>query len=125
MPAGQASLCEFSMSQSSGGGRGDDRDLRSIKDRLSTLDKKLDSAQDRQPREVQDPGARGEAMGFALRIATELVAGVFVGALLGWALDKWLGTAPILLIVCLLLGIAGGLLNSVRAARRMQDTNRT
>ncbi len=113
------------MSQSSGGGPGDDRDLRSIKDRLSTLDKKLDSAQDRQPREVQDPGARGEAMGFALRIATELVAGVFVGALLGWALDKWLGTAPILLIVCLLLGIAGGLLNSVRAARRMQDTNRT
>jgi ATP synthase protein I len=113
------------MSQSSGGGRGDDRDLGSIKDRLRTLDKKLDSAQDRQPRETQDPGARGEAMGFALRIATELVAGVFVGALLGWALDKWLGTAPILLIVCLLLGIAGGLLNSVRAARRMQDTNRT
>lgn len=114
------------MSQSSGGGRGDDeRDLRSIKDRLSTLDRKLDTAQDRQPREAQDPSERGQAMGFAMRIATELVAGVFVGALLGWALDKWLGTAPILLIVCLLLGIAGGLLNSVRAASKMQNTKRT
>jgi ATP synthase protein I len=62
-------------------------------------------------------------MGLAFRIATELVAGVFVGALLGWALDKWLGTAPFLLIVFLLLGIAGGLLNSIRAARKMQNTS--
>jgi ATP synthase protein I len=114
------------MSQSSGGrGDGDDRDLRAIQDRLKTLDRKLDTAQGRQPSEPPEPGGRGEAMGLAFRIATELVAGVFVGALLGWALDKWLGTAPILLIVFLLLGIAGGLLNSVRAAIRMQNTNRT
>ena len=100
--------------------------LRAIKDRLQHLDRKLDSAEARRPPEPQDPSARGEAMGIAFRIAIELVAGVFVGALLGWALDKWLGTAPILLIVCLLLGIAGGLLNSVRAARKMQNTsNRT
>ena len=112
------------MSQSSGGG--DDRELRSIRDRLQNLDQKLDSAEGRRPKEPEGPGARGEAMGMAFRIATELVAGVFVGAVLGWALDKWLGTAPILLIVFLLLGIAGGLLNSIRAAMRMQNTsNRT
>jgi ATP synthase protein I len=109
---------------SGGGGGGDDRDFKAIKDRLQNLDKKLDTAQGRQPPEPQDPSARGEAMGLAMRVATELVAGVFVGALLGWALDKWLGTAPILLIVCLLLGIAGGLLNSVRAASKMQKSNR-
>ena len=113
------------MSPSSGSGQ-DDRDLRAIQDRLNALDKKLDSAQGRTPSEPDDPGARGEAMGIAFRIATELVVGVFMGGLLGWALDKWLGTAPILLIVCLLLGIAGGLLNSVRAAMKMQKTsNRT
>jgi ATP synthase protein I len=59
-------------------------------------------------------------MGVAFRIATELVAGVFVGGFIGYFLDQWLGTAPILLIVFLLLGIAAGLLNSVRAAQRMQ-----
>jgi ATP synthase protein I len=113
------------MSQSSGGrDGGDDRDLRSIRDRLRKLDDRLDTAQGQQPGEAPDPSGRGEAMGLAFRIATELVAGVFVGALLGWALDKWLGTAPILLIVCLLLGIAGGLLNSVRAAIRMQNTSK-
>jgi ATP synthase protein I len=110
------------MSQSGSGG-GDDRDLRAIRDRLGKLDQKLDKAQDSRPVEKDAPEGRGEAMGLAFRIATELVAGVFVGALLGWALDKWLGTAPFLLIVFLLLGIAGGLLNSIRAARKMQNTS--
>jgi ATP synthase protein I len=109
----------------SGKGGGDDRDLRSIKDRLQSLDNKLDHAQGRRPQDSPGPEGRGEAMGLAFRIATELVAGVFVGALLGWALDKWLGTAPFLLIAFLILGIAGGLLNSIRAARKMQNTNRT
>jgi ATP synthase protein I len=115
------------MGQSSGGGRGgdDERDLGAIRDRLQHLDRKLDTAQGRQPKDGPDPSGRGEAMGIAFRIATELVAGVFVGGLLGWALDKWLGTAPFLLIICLVLGIAGGLLNSVRAAWKMQNTNRT
>src|SRR5688572_13493949 len=110
----------------SGSGGDDERDLRAIKDRVGRLDRKIDSAQGRQPGEKPGPEGRGEAMGLAFRIATELVAGVFVGALFGWALDKWLGTAPILLIVFLLLGIAGGLLNSIRAAMKMQKpTNRT
>jgi ATP synthase protein I len=109
------------MSQSGSGG--DDRDLRAIRDRLNKLDQKIDDAQAGRPVERDAPEARGEAMGLAFRIATELVAGVFVGALIGWALDKWLGTAPILLIVCLLFGIAGGLLNSIRAAMRMQNTS--
>jgi ATP synthase protein I len=112
------------MTQSGTGGSGDDRDLRAIKDRLEHLDRKIDSAQGRQPGDPASPEGRGEAMGLAFRIATELVAGVFVGALLGWALDKWLGTAPILLIVFLLLGIAGGLLNSIRAAIRMQNPSK-
>ena len=28
------------------------------------------------------------------RVATELVAGVVVGTLIGWALDRWLDTSP-------------------------------
>ena len=106
------------MSQSGSGG--DDRDIKAIRDRLSKLDRKLDHAQEGRPVERDAPEGRGEAMGLAFRIATELVAGVFIGALLGWALDKWLGTAPILLIVFLLFGVAAALFNSVRAAQRMQ-----
>jgi ATP synthase protein I len=45
-----------------------------------------------------------------------LVAGVAVGALLGWMLDRWLGISPWGLIVFLMLGFAAGVLNVMRAA---------
>ena len=66
----------------------------------------------------------GFARGF--RLSTELVAGVLVGAGLGWLLDRWLGTTPWGLMVFLLLGFAAGVLNVMRAAgvvdeRRLKD----
>ena len=59
-----------------------------------------------------DPSAL--ARGF--RLSTELVAGVLVGAFIGWALDKWLGLSPWGMIVFLLLGFAAGVVNVMRAA---------
>lgn len=58
-------------------------------------------------------------MGIAFRVGTELIAGVLVGALIGWFLDRWLGTGPWLLIVFFCLGAAAGFLNVFRAAREM------
>ncbi len=59
-----------------------------------------------------DPSAL--ARGF--RLSTELVAGVLVGAFIGWALDRWLGISPWGMIVFLLLGFAAGVVNVVRSA---------
>jgi ATP synthase protein I len=64
------------------------------------------------PRQTTDPSAI--ARGF--RLSTELVAGVLVGAAIGWLLDRWLGISPWGLIVFLLLGFAAGVLNVMRAA---------
>ncbi|MBO0752858.1 MAG: AtpZ/AtpI family protein [Bradyrhizobiaceae bacterium] len=58
--------------------------------------------------------ALGYARGF--RLSSELVGGVLVGALVGWALDKALGTSPWGLIVFLLLGFVAGVVNVVRSA---------
>jgi ATP synthase protein I len=58
--------------------------------------------------------ASGIARGF--RLSTELVAGVLVGAGIGWLLDRWLGISPWGLIVFLLLGFVAGVLNVMRAA---------
>lgn len=119
------------MVQSASGGRGEDRedgeaDYSEIKNRLDRLHEKLEDLDEREvaARPKQDDAARGRAMGIAFRIATDMVAGVAVGGFLGWLLDQWLGTAPILLIVFLILGIAAGLRNSVRAAQRLQETGK-
>ncbi|NWG47002.1 MAG: AtpZ/AtpI family protein [Alphaproteobacteria bacterium] len=50
----------------------------------------------------------------AVRIGTEFLVAVCVGGGVGWALDQWLGTAPWLLVVFFLFGIATGVVNIVR-----------
>ena len=55
-------------------------------------------------------------MARGLRLSSELVAGVLVGAGLGWLIDRWLGISPLGLIVFLLLGFAAGVVNVMRTA---------
>ena len=58
--------------------------------------------------------ASGYAKGF--RLSSELVAGVLVGAGIGWLIDRLLGISPWGLIIFLLLGFAAGVLNVMRSA---------
>ena len=58
--------------------------------------------------------------GFAFRIGVELVTALLVGGGIGWLLDRWWGTSPILLLLFFFLGAAAGILNVFRAAREMQ-----
>jgi len=64
----------------------------------------------------QRPAADPSAMARGFRLSTEFVAGVVVGAAIGWLLDRWLGISPWGMIVFLLLGFAAGVLNVMRAA---------
>ena len=89
---------------------------------LSARLKRLGERLGKQPGRPVDksPGASSaadpSAMARGFRLSTELVAGVLVGAALGWLLDRWLGISPWGLIVFLLLGFAAGVLNVMRAA---------
>jgi ATP synthase protein I len=96
------------------------RDTEGIRGRLDTLGERIAAARLRNVA-PPEPAARGAAMGQALRLATEMVAGVAVGGFIGWALDRGLGTAPFLMVVFLILGAAAGIMNVVRTAKRMQE----
>ena len=52
-----------------------------------------------------------------LRVGTEMLSGVIVGAGIGYFLDKFLDTKPCLLIVFLMLGGFAGFLNVYRFAK--------
>lgn len=54
------------------------------------------------------------ARGF--RLSSELIAGVIVGALIGWGIDHLLSTSPWGLIVFVLLGFTAGVVNVIRSA---------
>ena len=54
------------------------------------------------------------ARGFLL--SSELIAGVAVGAVIGWGIDRLLSTSPFGLIVFFLLGFVAGVVNVVRSA---------
>jgi ATP synthase protein I len=56
----------------------------------------------------------GFARGF--RLSSELVAGVLVGAGIGWLIDRWLGSLPWGMFVFALLGFTAGVLNVMRQA---------
>ncbi len=56
----------------------------------------------------------GFARGF--RLSSELVAGVLVGAGMGWLIDRWLGSLPWGVFVFALLGFTAGVLNVMRQA---------
>jgi ATP synthase protein I len=102
-------------------GRGKtDRESEAIKRRLHDLEGRVREARARHEPASPEARERGAAMGQALKLATELLAGVAVGGFIGWALDRWLGTQPALMVVFLILGAAGGILNVIRSAQRNQ-----
>jgi ATP synthase protein I len=91
--------------------------------RLGSLDHRLSELRDNRKIRTDQPGtesgdgaARASAMALGFRLSSELVAGVAVGAVLGWGFDRLLSTSPFGFIVFLLLGFVAGVVNVVRSA---------
>ena len=111
-------------------GRGEDgktegpsADETALSARLGRLDDRLSaSRKDRQTRTDQSDGRTGtasanaSAMARGFRLSSELIAGVLVGAVIGWGFDRLLSTSPWGLIVFFLLGFVAGVINVIRAA---------
>ncbi len=102
-------------------GRGEsDRETEAIKRRLHDLEGRVRDARERHGTGPKEAEARGAAMGQAVKLSTEMIAGVAVGGFIGWWLDRVFGTAPFLMVLFLLLGGAAGIVNVVRSAQKRQ-----
>src|SRR5262245_46569463 len=85
--------------------------------RLRDLDKRLGESRSARGLGVEEkPEPPRAAVALAMRMAGDFVAGIVVGAAIGWAVDQLFGTWPWGLAVFLLLGFAAGILNVLRTA---------
>ena len=90
--------------------------------RRRTLEAALASRRPDRADAGQAANTRGMAgFGNALRLSSEFIAGILVGAALGWLFDYAAGTSPWGLIVLLLLGFGAGVLNVMRSAGVVAD----
>ena len=90
-------------------------DLEDLKTRLRIAKSKLQNQNSE-----KNNKKKGVFLGNAFKLGTELVAAVVVGTIIGFILDNWFGTKPVLLIVFFLFGAAAGIMNVFRAAKKMQ-----
>lgn len=88
--------------------------------RREQLARRLEAQRRAMPAESRPPNTSGGFTGVAqgLKIASEFVAGILVGAGLGYLLDLFAGTGPFGLIVFLMIGFAAGVLNVLRSVGR-------
>ena len=89
------------------------KNLKEISTRLEIAKKKI------KENKKNIKSSNAASLGKALKISTELVAAVFVGSIIGYLLDNWFGTKPLLTICFFFIGVAAGILNVFRSAKRM------
>ena len=89
------------------------KDLKEISTRLKIAKKNIRKVEEKKT------GSNAASLGKALKISTELVAAVFVGSTIGFLLDSWFDTKPLLTICFFIMGVASGILNVFRSAKRM------
>ena len=90
-------------------------DLEDLKTRLKIARSKLQNQNSEKANKK-----KGVFLGNAFKLGTELVAAVAVGTIIGFILDNWFDTKPLLIIIFFLFGSAAGILNIFRAAKKMQ-----
>ena len=89
------------------------KDLKEISTRLKIAKKNIKKVKE------NNRGTNAASLGKALKISTELVAAVVVGTTIGFLLDSWFDTKPVLTICFFFMGAAAGMLNVFKSAKKM------
>ena len=96
-------------------------DKSNLEARVSELDGKLGRAKAAHtPRGAGGDVLGGRGMAYGMRMASEFVAAIVVGGLIGYGLDLWLKTTPWLFLLFFVLGLVAGVVNITRGYRQVQ-----
>jgi ATP synthase protein I len=89
--------------------------------RLESLDERLDRLQRRDAEKASKE--QGDSSRRAGRlVVNQLIGGPLGGGIVGWLLDRWLGTAPWLMLILMFVGFAGGFISVMRISNKPRGT---
>ena len=90
--------------------------------RLASLDERLRQAQaDEAERTGRNAAGADRSEQLGNRALSYLIGGLGGGALIGWVLDRWLGTTPWLLLLLMFLGTAAGFRNIIKLSSQRPE----
>lgn len=92
-----------------------------LDDRLQALDDKLDARNQKDNLKKSQKKSDFRGFGDALRLSSEFISAILVGAGIGFLIDHFAGTSPWGMIIFLLLGFVAGVVNVLRSAGKMSD----
>jgi ATP synthase protein I len=91
--------------------------------RINSLEERLKRAEavEKVRTHVAQTGSSDESYRLGNRVLGELIGGLAGGALIGWVLDRFIGTSPWLLLVFLFLGIIVAFRNIIRISTKRPE----
>jgi ATP synthase protein I len=82
-------------------------------DKLKELEQKIAAFKKQDEKPAFNPNNTSSSL--AMRVVTDLAAGLLVGGVIGYFLDKAFATSPLFLVILLFLGMAAGFMNLYRS----------
>ena len=98
---------------------------KNLNERLASLEARLGKSRAEDAERKRPEPANREGFGRAVKMSSEFISAVLVGALIGYAIDTFAGTKPWAMIFLLLLGFVAGVTNVLRASGQMADPYQT
>jgi ATP synthase protein I len=77
-------------------------------EKLERLSKKIILAKGKEET-IQERSIKQNNMNYVWRMVLELVVGMLFGFGIGFSLDRWFGTAPLMIVIMSLFGFAAGI----------------
>jgi ATP synthase protein I len=85
------------------------------------LDQRIAEARAAERARVGGPVPAAKGYGQGSRVLAELIGVPAGAALIGWVLDRWLGTSPWVLLVLLALGVIAAFRNIIRISKERAE----
>ena len=94
------------------------------KDKIKTLQNKILLAKGSNKSNTNS-SFEHKKINYVWRMVLELVIGMVLGFFIGYGLDQWIGTAPMMMIIMSLLGFAGGISTMMKTAKEFSSIEPT